>query len=213
MGCAWSAEAGRRLAGSGGRGASLRTFLSAKVQEAMDCPDSTPVYPRWNGGLGRTVRSLYHYCNTGPAPEELRTAARGVDAAPVARPTGRRSGLFSMLVWRRRPDLNRRMEVLQTSALPLGYGALSGRTTKPRVSGREKVERETGFEPATSTLARSHSTTELFPLQPSSYVSTGPAQPTQGDADLERVSSPPPRSGSLPARHRTVTTSNRHRHP
>ena|GEM_PF-6298808 len=26
------------------------------------------------------------------------------------------------------------------------------------------VERETGVEPATSTLARSHSTTELFPL-------------------------------------------------
>ena len=31
-------------------------------------------------------------------------------------------------VWRRRPDLNRRMEVLQTSALPLGYGALSGKS-------------------------------------------------------------------------------------
>src|SRR6187402_3365436 len=30
--------------------------------------------------------------------------------------------------------------------------------------GIKKVERETGFEPATSTLARSHSTTELFPL-------------------------------------------------
>ena len=29
-----------------------------------------------------------------------------------------------------------------------------------------KLERETGFEPATSTLARSHSTTELFPLAP-----------------------------------------------
>ena len=27
-----------------------------------------------------------------------------------------------------------------------------------------QVERETGFEPATSTLARLHSTTELFPL-------------------------------------------------
>ena len=26
-----------------------------------------------------------------------------------------------------------------------------------------RLERETGFEPATSTLARSHSTTELFP--------------------------------------------------
>ena len=30
----------------------------------------------------------------------------------------------------------------------------------------EFLERETGFEPATSTLARSHSTTELFPLEP-----------------------------------------------
>jgi hypothetical protein len=29
---------------------------------------------------------------------------------------------------------------------------------------KKKMERETGFEPATSTLARSHSTTELFPL-------------------------------------------------
>ena len=28
------------------------------------------------------------------------------------------------------------------------------------------MERETGFEPATSTLARSHSTTELFPPKP-----------------------------------------------
>jgi hypothetical protein len=52
--------------------------------------------------------------------------------------------------WRRHPDLNRRMAVLQTAALPLGYAAL-------------KVERETGFEPATSTLARLHSTAELFP--------------------------------------------------
>ncbi len=28
---------------------------------------------------------------------------------------------------------------------------------------RGELERETGFEPATSTLARSHSTAELFP--------------------------------------------------
>ncbi len=46
--------------------------------------------------------------------------------------------------------MNRRMAVLQTAALPLGYAALS-------------LERETGFEPATSTLARLHSTTELLP--------------------------------------------------
>jgi hypothetical protein len=31
------------------------------------------------------------------------------------------------------------------------------------------MERETGFEPATSTLARSHSTTELFPPESSTY--------------------------------------------
>src|SRR5688572_19887551 len=62
------------------------------------------------------------------------------------------------------PGFEPGMEVLQTSALPLGYGAavclargFGGRRS------REKLERETGFEPATSTLARSHSTTELFP--------------------------------------------------
>lgn len=82
------------------------------------------------------------------------------------------------------------VEVLQTSALPLGDGAdLVGRSATlkgpPRacsapvddlrwrptvahadVGARERrLERETGFEPATSTLARSHSTTELLPLR------------------------------------------------
>ena len=47
--------------------------------------------------------------------------------------------------------MNRGIAVLQTAALPLGYAA-------------PEVERETGFEPATSTLARLHSTAELFPL-------------------------------------------------
>ena len=32
------------------------------------------------------------------------------------------------------------------------------------------VERETGFEPATSTLARLHSTTELFPRSEFCYL-------------------------------------------
>ncbi len=34
----------------------------------------------------------------------------------------------------------------------------------------KKMERETGFEPATSTLARLHSTAELFPLTNSVYL-------------------------------------------
>jgi hypothetical protein len=41
---------------------------------------------------------------------------------------------------------------LQSAALPLGYAA------------NAPMERETGFEPATSTLARLRSTIELFPL-------------------------------------------------
>jgi hypothetical protein len=43
------------------------------------------------------------------------------------------------------------IKVLQTSALPLGYAALYC------------LERKTGFEPATPTLARWCSTTELLP--------------------------------------------------
>jgi hypothetical protein len=35
--------------------------------------------------------------------------------------------------------------------------------------GDRNLERETGFEPATSTLARSHSTAELLPLVLSFY--------------------------------------------
>ncbi len=50
--------------------------------------------------------------------------------------------------------MNRRITALQAVALPLGQAALFYKSC---------VERETGVEPATSTLARSHSTTELFP--------------------------------------------------
>ena len=40
-----------------------------------------------------------------------------------------------------------------------------GYIENPRARARVKIlERETGVEPATSTLARSHSTTELLPL-------------------------------------------------
>src|ERR1700757_1423543 len=75
--------------------------------------------------------------------------------------------------WRRGSESNRRIKVLQTSPLPLGYRApaLANSVPKPswcvfgaRASWKQRnLERETGFEPATSTLARSHSTTELLP--------------------------------------------------
>ncbi len=49
---------------------------------------------------------------------------------------------------------------MQAVALPLGYAAVK----KKRLEREKKMERETRFELATSTLARLHSTTELFPL-------------------------------------------------
>ena len=49
-----------------------------------------------------------------------------------------------------------------------GFADLSLTTWVPRpetaLCEGKKLERETGFEPATSTLARSHSTAELLPL-------------------------------------------------
>src|SRR5450755_838331 len=74
--------------------------------------------------------------------------------------------------WRRGSESNRRIKVLQTSPLPLGYRApaptLASRPEKVHLRRAgwklRNLERETGVEPATSTLARSRSTTELLPL-------------------------------------------------
>src|SRR5579859_428434 len=55
---------------------------------------------------------------------------------------------------------------MKKPALALGFSSLN-------------LERETGFEPATSTLARSHSTTELLPLVTASLL-PDPSQITLG---------------------------------
>jgi hypothetical protein len=57
-----------------------------------------------------------------------------------------------------------------------------------RRAGVKYLERETGFEPATSTLARSHSTTELLPLGSSDYKQANTSQ--QRWARLNSASSP-----------------------
>ena len=59
-----------------------------------------------------------------------------------------------LFFWRRHPDSDRRITVLQTVALPLGYVAL--KQTLPWKGS--VLERITGLEPATSTLARWRST-------------------------------------------------------
>ena len=52
------------------------------------------------------------------------------------------------------------------------------------------MERETGFEPATSTLARSHSTTELFPPTTKIQRTTG-VLTDQPEGGLRSTRGPP----------------------
>src|SRR6187402_3832897 len=82
--------------------------------------------------------------------------------------TSRNCGLISVLpkppiVWaldrlkRRRLDV--RLKRLKTGPVVLSHAA-----------DHVAIERETGFEPATSTLARLHSTTELLPRGSSPFL-------------------------------------------
>ena len=83
------------------------------------------------------------------------TPTRAVVGQPSA-PTKRRSAK------RKQPDVVRTAQRVERSGRRSGRVAeRAGAATGGDVS---KLERETGFEPATSTMARSHSPTELFPL-------------------------------------------------
>ena len=68
------------------------------------------------------------------------------------------------MLWRRHPESDRGMKVLQTSALPLGYGAefhirqVYGKRDYVIHICLSLLERVTRFELATSTLARWRST-------------------------------------------------------
>src|SRR6187402_3979429 len=78
--------------------------------------------------------------------------------------------------------------------------------------GIKYLERETGFEPATSTLARSHSTTELFPLarKSSSYHSklaqnNPPARTSPSPAPSKHLEIWPLHSASVSSRAGSCT--------
>jgi hypothetical protein len=84
-------------------------------------------------------------------------------------------------IWRRGPGSNRRIKVLQTSPLPLGYRALDCPLHWMRIVPYRSItgvfppaqcgmERETRLELATLALARRCSTTELLPLDASSSI-------------------------------------------
>ena len=95
--------------------------------------------------------------------------------------------------WRRGSESNRRIKVLQTSPLPLGYRAPAQSSARTNPSAeheqagiKRNLERETGFEPATSTLARSHSTTELLPLDEENYTAFARGNGTAASAVVLR---------------------------
>src|SRR5213594_682682 len=103
-------------------------------------------------------------------------------------------------MWRRRADSNRCIEVLQTSALATWL-----RRRETRTEVEEWVERETGFEPATPTLARSCSTTELFPhhrfLRQRHIVSRDREPSTSGPGLSESARGLAQRGGGVLGRH------------
>ena len=70
------------------------------------------------------------------------------------------------------PRIELGMKVLQTSALPLGYGATNVAEYKDWQAYYclPTMERETRFELATFALARQRSTTEPFPHVPRTIV-------------------------------------------
>ena len=75
-------------------------------------------------------------------------------------PTHKGFADLSLTTWVPRP--------VQYVSVPCGKSLLAGEMPKTPVRAKT-LERETGFEPATSTLARSHSTTELLPLSEFDY--------------------------------------------
>ena len=108
---------------------------------------------------------------------------RGQEAGGAARTRTGDGGFADLCLatWRRRRQDgdaggSRRQPLAVTRRAGSAVRAWRG-ADRPR---RRKMERETGFEPATSTMARSHSTTELFPLAPNA-----PSKVPQGEASLQ----------------------------
>ena len=149
------------------------------------------------------------------APPGLERAGMDVRRSPPPR-TGKAGGAartrtgdggfadLCLATWRRRRQDGgaggaRRQPLAVTRRAGAAVRAWRG-VDRPR---RRKVERETGFEPATSTMARSHSTTELFPLAPNA-----PSTVPQGDASLQdpcqagRAPPPQRRPAGVPAPRR-----------
>ena len=167
-----------------------------------------------SGDAHRTAPGVITANRTG-AGGAARTRTGGDGRSQIAATADRKS-------WRRRPDSNRGWRFCRPLPCHLATapsGQRRDRHEKTAARGhsagaavrawrgadrprRRKVERETGFEPATSTMARSHSTTELFPLAPNA-----PSTVPQGEASLQDLcqagrATPQRRPAGVPAPRR-----------
>jgi hypothetical protein len=78
-------------------------------------------------------------------------------------PTHKGFADLSLTTWVPRPEIKVAPDAKKVHRGPAALPNMQ-RALQQRAPGTESMERETGFEPATSTLARSHSTTEVLPL-------------------------------------------------
>src|SRR5688572_26387362 len=128
---------------------STRRRLRKLVNDLVNAgPDDCEKHWRRRPDLNRGWR----FCR--PLPYHLATAPAGNDVFEQESS----ARVYAQRQQRRSEERN----IISSSSSPPSHLRCLGRTTSARLSER-KLERETRFEPATSTLARSHSTTELFP--------------------------------------------------
>ena len=131
-----------------GRGTSIIAKLSQEYLEARGGIELEATCGRKRSGepaaeIPSRARDLYH-----------RETVAGISGGAGRNRTADRGFAdLGLTTWRPRPFL-KRWAIHKTLAAE---------------RGQQNLERETGFEPATSTLARSHSTTELLPLVLSFY--------------------------------------------
>ena len=138
---------------------------------------------RTSPARGSSAAATASWSGTGAADRARSTSWPGVGSTTVfVEVKERRNASHGLgleaVTWSKRQRLVRAARLyaaskgLSETDLRFDVVSVDGRRGQPRagclrrrrlVDDREGMERETGFEPATSTLARSHSTTELFP--------------------------------------------------
>jgi hypothetical protein len=123
-----------------------RGIANSKLQPAPSCAGVVLLLRGTSFGRRcRYARCRCHQCSV--------QKGKILEARVGTEPTHKGFADLSLTTWVPRPDQRWRQKA-QNGA---------------RANGDRNLERETGFEPATSTLARSHSTTELLPLVLSFY--------------------------------------------